>query len=81
MISDTSLLNPNGTGIGLTVTKKYIEALGGDIQLKSDFGEGTSVLFNLPLILEIESNDLIDALDIPNENSPSTYSNLEMLES
>ena len=48
MIADDKF-NTNGTGIGLTVSKKYIENLGGHISLKSEFGQGTTVTFTIPL--------------------------------
>ena len=48
MISDNNL-NPNGTGIGLTISKKYVESLGGQISLTSVFGKGTTVVFTIPL--------------------------------
>ena len=43
-------LNPNGSGIGLTVSKKYLKYLGGDINLSSIYGKGTIVRFCIPLI-------------------------------
>ena len=43
-------LNPNGSGIGLTVSKKYLEYLNGDINLKSELNKGTTVCFYIPLI-------------------------------
>ena len=49
MISDSKALNPNGTGIGLTVSKKYVEAIKGEINLKSQIGEGTCVTFTIPI--------------------------------
>lgn len=80
MISETSSLNPNGTGIGLTVTKKYVIALGGEINLESEFGIGTSVTFILPLHLDFESNNEIDTLDIPTEKSPVPVHDHQMVD-
>ena len=37
----------DGTGLGLTITKKYVQIMGGDIGLKSVLGEGTSFQFNI----------------------------------
>ena len=38
-----------GSGLGLSISKKLIEAMGGIIEVKSKLGEGTTFLFNVPL--------------------------------
>ncbi|CAI2387541.1 unnamed protein product [Moneuplotes crassus] len=47
MIEDNSNLNTNGCGLGLTVCKKYVEVLGGDIKVKSIYGIGTEMIFTV----------------------------------
>ena len=42
-------LNTEGSGFGLYVTKGLVNALGGDIQLQSEKGKGTSITIRLPL--------------------------------
>jgi len=37
-----------GSGIGLSIVKAYIEALNGDIEVKSELGKGSTFLFSLP---------------------------------
>ncbi|MFC2085287.1 PAS domain S-box protein, partial [Bacteroidota bacterium] len=38
-----------GTGLGLTITKKYVESLGGTVSLESDFGIGSTFTFKIPV--------------------------------
>jgi len=47
----------NTTGLGLTLVKKYIEYLNGEIEITSTLGKGTSYYFSLPVkkISEIEA--------------------------
>ncbi len=39
----TNVSNIQGTGLGLNIVKRYVELLGGSIQLKSQLGTGTEV--------------------------------------
>lgn len=39
-----------GTGLGLTIVKKYTELLGGKIHLKSKIGEGSSFTVEFPIV-------------------------------
>ncbi len=38
-----------GTGLGLYLTKKLTDLLGGDISVKSEYGTGSEFTFTLPL--------------------------------
>jgi len=40
-----------GTGLGLTISKKIIEQLGGKIEVKSKIGQGTTFIVYIPLVL------------------------------
>jgi CheY-like chemotaxis protein len=69
-----------GTGLGLTIIKKYITALNGTITLDSDIGKGTKFTINLPVIVSdkepqaygkiIESEN--DDSDIPTDNTKTS---------
>ncbi len=48
VVSDVS-----GRGVGLDVVKTKIEALGGDIEVKTKLGEGSNFIIRLPLTLAI----------------------------
>ena len=41
-----------GTGLGLTITKKFCEMMGGDIRVKSKLGKGSSFTIDLPCQVE-----------------------------
>jgi len=42
-------LNIQGTGLGLHIVKRYLDLLGGDIDLKSELGTGTIITFTIPV--------------------------------
>jgi len=66
MIANKKLKNISGSGIGLTVTRKYIEHLDGEINLKSEFGKGTKVEIFLPLIkLPSEIEKRLETCNLP----------------
>ena len=58
-----------GTGLGLTITKMFAEMMGGDINLTSKEGEGTTFTVTIPRIvkeLEDSSKNLITTSDPEN---------------
>lgn len=48
-----SITDISGRGVGLDVVKSNIEALGGDVEVKSTMGVGTTFVVRLPLTLAI----------------------------
>jgi signal transduction histidine kinase len=52
MLKDKNKINPNGCGIGLTVSKRYVEMLKGEFEMKSNLGEGTTMSFTIPNVID-----------------------------
>ena len=50
-LPDADQINSNGSGIGLTISRKYCETLGGKIWLESEQNEGTKVSFYIPIMV------------------------------
>lgn len=46
----TEVANPNGTGLGLAIAKKYMDMMGGSIQVRSKLNHGTT--FEVHLMVE-----------------------------
>lgn len=46
---DSTVSQIEGAGLGMTIAHDLIESLGGNIQVKSQLGQGTTVTVNLPL--------------------------------
>ena len=40
--------NIKGTGLGLTIVKRYLDLMGGGIDFKSEYGKGSTFFFKLP---------------------------------
>ncbi len=45
-----------GTGLGLTIVKSIINAYAGKIEVRSEYGKGTSFIISLPIAEQISSN-------------------------
>lgn len=52
-----------GTGLGMPITKQYVELMGGTISVESEKGEGTTVSVDIPM--ELASPEKMQEQDVP----------------
>ncbi|MBN1987457.1 MAG: PAS domain S-box protein, partial [Prolixibacteraceae bacterium] len=62
--ADTSITKPyEGAGLGLSIAKAYIEALGGKIWLQSEIGKGTQFFFTIPFAQKMNSKSHKESIE------------------
>ena len=52
-----------GTGLGLTITKKFCQMMGGDIRVESEFGRGSNFIIELPITTQKELKTVQAAME------------------
>ena len=52
-----------GTGLGLTITKQFLEMMGGNICVSSEFGHGSTFSISLPVHISVETTSAQNAKD------------------
>jgi len=53
-VDDTSHRNNEGSGIGLSLVKSFVEMHNGEITIESTYGEGSNFIIKLPIIIKDE---------------------------
>ncbi|MGV8981891.1 hybrid sensor histidine kinase/response regulator [Clostridium sp.] len=56
-VDDTSHRNREGSGIGLSLVKSFVEMHGGEITVESSYGQGSNFIVKLPIITIDESEE------------------------
>jgi len=69
-ISSHQKLNPNGTGLGLYLSKKFAHLMNGNITMKSVYGVGTKFTVTVPLSHELILEDEKIQEDVHTERIP-----------
>jgi CheY-like chemotaxis protein len=70
-LEDDYLVETSGLGLGLSITKAYVEMLGGVISVESVIGVGSTFVFEIPLQYDLSENKspLISSIDVVTNNS------------
>lgn len=69
----------SGRGVGLDVVKSNIEALGGDVEVRTKLGEGTTFIVRLPLTLAIIQALMVEIRDEKYAIALGSISNIESI--
>ena len=69
----------SGRGVGLDVVKSNIEALGGDVEVRSKLGEGSKFIVRLPLTLAIIQALMVEIRDEKYAIALGSISNIESI--
>jgi GAF domain-containing protein/DNA-binding response OmpR family regulator len=54
--SESGRKSQEGTGLGLPISKQFVELMGGELQVESTFNQGTIFTFNIPVVLAEENH-------------------------
>lgn len=72
-------IKAGGLGLGLAITKAYVELLGGTISLKSELGKGSKFKFTLPLMFDLNEEVMMEKIEVVAENVSTKIKNKTIL--
>lgn len=59
-----------GTGLGLAICRRLVEAMGGSLNLTSEFGKGSCFYFDIPLVAVSEDSSVDTYMEPTEEQAP-----------
>ena len=68
-----------GTGLGLVITQKFAQMMGGAIGIESELGVGTAFTIKLPVQVRDRENDIVEDTEESSANSSNIFSGKKIL--
>lgn len=69
-----------GTGLGLTITKKIVDMMNGDIRVESEQGVGSRFIISIPFEIHLKNNiNIADVMNMPGQNIESDLRKVKIL--
>jgi len=67
-VDNNYTVESGGLGLGLAISRAYVELMGGSIKVESQLGVGTTFSFSIPLSLDLEAKEVCEITDKNNSN-------------
>jgi len=57
-----------GTGLGLYISKRFCEMLGGELTVASEAGKGSCFTIRLPVVMKVSGGDEVEGVQLPTQD-------------